>query len=143
MTKVNGRSRAMKYNFEELSNQWQAFAPILTVPHTEEEYDQLAVFLDHLLDEVEDNENHPLASLVDIVGALIEIYDKEHFPFSEGDPISALKYLMEEHCLTQSDLPELGTQGVVSEILSGKRRLNIRQIHSLSERFGLSPSTFL
>ena len=50
---------------------------------------------------------------------------------------------MEEHELTQSDLPEVGSQGVVSEILSGKRKLNIRQIHALSERFGVSPSVFV
>ncbi len=133
----------MNYNFEKLSNQWPTFAPILSVPRTEQEYDQLVVFLDHLLDEVGDNESHPLVSLMDTVGTLIEVYDKEHFPFSEGDPVGALKYLMEEHNLTQSDLSELGTQGVVSEILSGKRSLNVRQIHFLSERFGLSPSTFL
>ena len=53
------------YNFEELSHQWQTIASILTVPRSEEEYDQLVNFLDRVLDEVEDNENHPLASLVD------------------------------------------------------------------------------
>lgn len=143
MTEANGRSKTMNYNFEELSSRWQTIAPILTVPGTEEEYDRLTIFLDHLLDEVEENESHPLSSLVDTVATLIEVYDKEHFPFSEGDPINALKYLMKEHHLTQSDLPEIGTQGVVSEILSGKRSLNVHQIRSLSGRFGLSPSTFL
>ena len=47
---------------------------------------------------------------------------------------------MEEHDLTQSDLPEVGSQGVVSEILGGKRALNVRQIRALSERFGVSPA---
>jgi len=143
MTRISGKNKMIDYNFEELSHQWQTIASILTVPKSEEEYERLADFLDHILDEVEDNENHPLASLADTIGTLIEVYDKEHYPFSEGNPIEALKYLMEEHCLTQSDLPEIGTQGVVSEILSGRRSLNIRQIHSLSERFSLSPETFL
>ena len=46
------------------------------------------------------------------------------------------------HDLTQSDLPEVGSQGVVSEILGGKRTLNVRQIRALSGRFGVSPAVF-
>jgi HTH-type transcriptional regulator / antitoxin HigA len=57
--------------------------------------------------------------------------------------VQALKFLMEQHSLRQSDLPEIGSQGVVSEILTGKRELNIRQIRALSERFGVSPVTFV
>ena len=55
----------------------------------------------------------------------------------------SLRFLMEEHELTQSDLPEVGSQGVVSEILGGKRALNVRQIRALSERFGVSPAVFV
>ena len=54
-----------------------------------------------------------------------------------------LQFLMEEHQLTQSDLPEVGSQRVVSEILGGKRELNVRQIRALSRRFGVSPSVFV
>ncbi len=49
---------------------------------------------------------------------------------------------MEQHGLKQGDLPEIGSQGVVSELLSGKRELNKHQIARLSERFGVSPATF-
>ena len=45
--------------------------------------------------------------------------------------------------LKQSDLPEIGSQGVVSEILSGKRELNVRQITQLATRFGVSPTLFM
>ncbi len=72
----------------------------------------------------------------------MKLFNNEHYAFSEGGPIGALKYLMVEHGLTQNDLPEIGTQGVVSVILSGNRSLNIRQVRSLSERFSLSPGTF-
>ncbi len=131
------------YSMSEISNKWQSLAPFLSAPHTEGEYDNLAAFLDQLIDEVGNDESHPLATLMDTVGTLIEAYDKEHFPFSEGDPIDVLRYLMEKHNLAQSDMPELGSQGVVSEILSGKRNLNVRQIKLLSKRFHISPSTFL
>ena len=50
---------------------------------------------------------------------------------------------MEEHGLKQSDLLELGSQGVVSEILSGKRQLNIRQVKLLAKRFKVSPAVFV
>jgi HTH-type transcriptional regulator/antitoxin HigA len=50
---------------------------------------------------------------------------------------------MDEHNLRQSDLPEVGSQGVVSEILSGKRELNVRQIRALAARFGVSPAVFV
>jgi HTH-type transcriptional regulator/antitoxin HigA len=57
--------------------------------------------------------------------------------------VQALKFLMEQHGLKQSDLSEIGSQGVVSEILMGKRELNIRQVRALSERFGVSAATFV
>jgi HTH-type transcriptional regulator/antitoxin HigA len=50
---------------------------------------------------------------------------------------------MEEHGLTQKDLPEIGSQGVVSEILVGRRRLNVRQIQALAARFGIDPGAFI
>ncbi len=43
----------------------------------------------------------------------------------------------------ESDLSEIGIQGVVSEILSGKRQLNVRQIKILSNRFKVSPAVFI
>ena len=54
-----------------------------------------------------------------------------------------LRFFMEERSLTQSDLPEVGSQDVVSEVLGGKRELNVRQIRALAERFGVSPAVFL
>jgi HTH-type transcriptional regulator/antitoxin HigA len=50
---------------------------------------------------------------------------------------------MLDHNLKQTDLTEIGSQGVVSEILNGKRELNIRQIKLLSKRFSASPSVFI
>lgn len=50
---------------------------------------------------------------------------------------------MREHGLTQSDLPGVGTQSVVSEILSGKRQLNLRQVRWLAEFFKLPVDVFV
>ena len=54
-----------------------------------------------------------------------------------------LKYLMEEHQLEPSDLPELGPPNTVLEILEGERDLTIKHIHALSERFQVTPAVFL
>jgi HTH-type transcriptional regulator / antitoxin HigA len=131
------------YNIQKISNTWQMIAPLLSAPQTDAEYDNLVSFLDHLIDEIGSDENHPLASLMDTVGILIEAYDNEHYPFSEGDAANVLKYFMELEGLTQKDMPEVGSQGVISEILSGKRKLNIRQIKAVSKRFNVSPATFV
>jgi HTH-type transcriptional regulator/antitoxin HigA len=50
---------------------------------------------------------------------------------------------MEEHELIQFDMSEIGFHGVVSEVLSGKRELNVRQIRALAERFKVSTAVFV
>lgn len=69
----NGRSRryAKRRPNQTLTN-WRGLASTLYVPHIEEEYDSLVGLLDNLVDEVGENESHPLASLMEIVGVLIE-----------------------------------------------------------------------
>ncbi len=59
---------------------WSSLAGKIYVPHSEVEYQQLVALLDSLIDEVGENESHPLASLMEIVGVLIEKYEDEHVP---------------------------------------------------------------
>jgi HTH-type transcriptional regulator/antitoxin HigA len=61
-------------------NTWPQMAGMVYVPHGEEEYERLVNFLDNLIDEVGEDESHPLASLMEIVGVLIERYEDEHIP---------------------------------------------------------------
>lgn len=133
----------MNTQLKEISKVWPDIQNIFSVPHNEKEYDRLVSLLDSLIDEVGDNETHPLASLMETLGSLIETYEGRNISEIEGNPIDALKALMVEHGLKQSDLSEIGSQGVISEILSGKRQLNIRQIKILSKRFNVSPAVFV
>jgi HTH-type transcriptional regulator/antitoxin HigA len=96
-----------------------------------------------LLDAGAAEENSPLADLVNSLGALIGDYEDTNHPVADVAPVAALRFLMEQHQLTQSDLQEVGTQGVVSEILHGKRDLNVRQIKALAERFHVPTSLFI
>lgn len=59
---------------------WPTLAGIVYVPHTADEYHRLVALLDSLLDEVGGNEQHSMASLVEVVGVLIERYEDEHVP---------------------------------------------------------------
>jgi len=135
--------KKMKSQVQDLANVWPKIKNIFSVPHSEEDYQNLVSILDSLVDEVGEDETHPLASLMESLGTLIETYENNNIPAIHSNPIDSLKFLMEEHDLKQSDLPEVGSQGVVSEILTGKRKLNIRQIKNLSIRFNVSPLVFI
>ena len=59
---------------------WPPLAETVQVPHTEEQYRDLVALLDGLIDEVGEDEDHPLASLMEVIGVLIEKYEDEHVP---------------------------------------------------------------
>ena len=84
-----------------------------------------------------------MEGLIDVVAYFVEAYETEHYAIPDCPPHEMLRYFMEQHGLSQSDLPEIGNQGKVSEILSGKRRLNARHIKALAERFKVNPAVFL
>jgi HTH-type transcriptional regulator/antitoxin HigA len=112
-------------------------------PRNEEEYDAAVEELDKLMEKVGDNPDDPRQRLIETLTVLIEAYDDEHYPMAEASGVDMLRFLMEQHNLTQSDLPEVGSQGVVSEILHGRRELNVRQIQALAKRFGIDGGAFL
>jgi len=59
---------------------WMEVSKFLFYPHTEKEYEEAVHLLDNLIDTVGEDENHPLASLMEILGVLIEKYEDEHVP---------------------------------------------------------------
>ena len=124
---------------------WEQFRAATDIAPIRDEvhYAHMTEVLEALLDATQGDESHPGMGLVDIVGDLVEDYEAQHHPLPEATGVQALKFLMAQHGLKQSDLTEIGSQGVVSEILTGKRELNIRQVRALSERFRVSPATFV
>jgi len=125
------------------ANVWPVISDIFSVPRSEQEYKRAVAFLDELIDEVGEDENHPLASLMETLGTLIETYEAKHFSEPLGDPINSLAVLMEEYGLSDSDLPEVGNQNEVAELLSGKREFNLNEIRALSKRFNMPPEVFI
>ena len=59
---------------------WPTVKDVVYYPHTEAEYNRLVSLLDSLIDEVGEDESHPLASLMEVIGVLIEKYEDEHVP---------------------------------------------------------------
>jgi HTH-type transcriptional regulator/antitoxin HigA len=127
---------------KDLEQHWTAIRPILCI-RSERDYDRAVKLLNNLIDEIGTDEKHPLYELLDTLGTVISVYEEKHHPMPECSGAEMLQFLMEEHGITQSDLSEIGSQGVVSEILNGKRELNVRQIRALAKRFHVSPSTFI
>jgi len=107
------------------------------------EYDTAVAELDRLVDEIGDHPENPRYRLIETLSVLIEAFDADHHALPAAAGADVLRYLMEEHGLSQGDLPEVGSQGVVSEILRGRRDLNVRQIRALAERFGVSAAAFI
>ena len=101
--------------------------------------------MDKLLEEVGDDEKHRHADLLDVVSTLVSQYEETQLPWEDTtEPRDVLRFLMEQNELKQSDLSEeVGTQGVVSEILAGNRAINARQAKALAKRFRVSPAVFL
>jgi HTH-type transcriptional regulator/antitoxin HigA len=126
----------------DLQTHWCAVSPLLSV-RNEEEYDLAVERLNRLLDEVGTNEQHPLYSLMDTLGTVVAAYEGQQHPIPECRGIDVLQYLMEDHGLTPADLPEVGSEKVILEILQGERELNTQQIRALTERFGVSGAVFL
>jgi HTH-type transcriptional regulator/antitoxin HigA len=128
--------------FKKVVNSWSGIRSYLHITD-EASYNRSQKFLDYLLDEAGADERHPLSDLIDALGIAIEAYEDQHHQIPDVDEAELLRYFMEEHRLRQSDLPELGCQSVVSEILSGKRSLTADQMRRLGKRFHIDPGTFL
>ncbi len=80
----------------------------------------------------------------DVLGLLIDEYEKKHYPIEAPDPIEAIKIRMEEMHLKQIDLVnEMGGKSRVSEILNRKRKLTIEMIRKLTSRLNLSPEVLI
>lgn len=110
---------------------------------TKKDYNRAVETLDAILDQIGEDEKHPLAELADAISLFVEKYESDHVRTPAARPTGVLRHLMQEPGLRQSDLREIGSQGVVSEVLAGKRELNARQIKRLAKRFGVSPAVFI
>ena len=121
---------------------WGHVVPYAHVPRNEAEYEKLLIFVDELMDWTRQHKDDRATSLLSLIASNIETYENKRYLSKKVSPIEMLKFLMDEHGLGQDDLPEIGSQSLVSKILNGERQLTLEHIHSLSKRFGVSPAVF-
>ncbi|MFN9615556.1 MAG: type II toxin-antitoxin system HigA family antitoxin [Dolichospermum sp.] len=126
----------------DINTHWSAISPLLTI-RNEEEYEQAIIRLNDLLDEIGTDEQHPLYDLLDTLGTIIEAYETEHYPLPNCHGNDVLAYLMEEHKLSLSDLPQIGSSETIQAILTKEKALTFNQIKQLAERFQVNIKVFL
>ena len=127
---------------QDIQSHWYVIRPLFVI-HTEDDYDVAVERLNHLIDEVGTDERHPLYDLLDTLGTVIHAYEEQHYPVPESSGVEMLRFFIDEHGLSVSDLPELGSSNIVSETLDGERELTVKQIRALAERFHVSPAVFI
>jgi HTH-type transcriptional regulator / antitoxin HigA len=141
-------SSSLKIDFVDHKTNYEFHLPVsfLKKPKSAKEYAKLEKILDELIDRVRDNNKHPLADIMQIIGENLEQYDNEHFPEVGSDisEVEMVKFLMTSHNLQQSDLADIfGGQGNVSKFLNGERPLSKNQIAGLKKRFKISSDIFV
>jgi HTH-type transcriptional regulator/antitoxin HigA len=86
----------------------------------------------------------PESDEADILGLMVDEYEKKHYPIETPDPIEAIKIRMEELHLKQVDLiPAIGGKSRVSEILNKRRKLTVEMIRNLTSKLNLSPGLLI
>ena len=126
---------------------WESYGKLLVealpqVIETEEENERLLVIVDKLMAKG-DNLSPEEDKLFNLLITLIEKFEDEHYQLNASTPLSRLQHLMEARDLKQSDLVGiLGSKGVTSEVINGKRGISKAQAKALGEFFHVSPALF-
>ena len=108
---------------------------------TDAEYEQALKRLEKIF---EAKQGTPESDEAEILGMLIDEYEKKHYPIEAPDPIEAIKIRMEEMQLKQADMVEIiGGKSRVSEVLNRKRRLTVKMIRNITKRLNISPNVLI
>ncbi|MEG4808587.1 transcriptional regulator [Microcoleus sp. F8-D3] len=109
---------------------------------TEEEYDRLLAVAERLT--FAKNLTPEEKVLYKLLVTLIEVYERENYPMDKSEPHEILQHIMESSGTRQADLVGIiGSSGVVSEVVNGKRAISKAQAKALGDYFKISPSLFI
>ena len=121
---------------------------IQTLPgviETEEENEKALAIVERLMDKGENNLSPEEDRLFRLLVTLIEDFEDKEYPMGDlATPLDTIKLLILEHKLKQNDLADIfGSQGVVSEVLNGKRGISVNHAKRLAARFKLPVDLFI
>ena len=124
---------------------WMPFKKAIGVTsvHSEEDYARANATVDMLLNEIGDNEDHPLADVLDYLADQVKAYEDGRFSIPKAEPHDVLRFLMEQHGLRQEDLSDCAPQSRISEILAGKRTISKENAKRFALRFNVHGDLFL
>lgn len=111
--------------------------------HSEADYAQARATIDRLLDEVGDDEGHPLSEVLDYLAEQVKAYEDEQYQIPPAPPGELLRFLMDQHGLKQEDLSDCAPQGRISDILRGTRSISKEVAKRLAQRFNVRADLFL
>ncbi len=81
---------------------------------------------------------------IELLTLLVDRYEQEHYSIPAADPVTVVRFLVEQQNLTQRDLiPQFGSESAVSMFMTGQRNLTIEQVRRLSARFKLPADVFI
>jgi len=133
----------MNQQLENAMQHWNMVAPVIDCPKNQHDYETLLENIEEAIELVENRTNSPLNGLIEAMATAAQTYEKEQINSLRGGALASLKYLIKLHGVRQAELREIGSQGVVSEILNGKRTLTLRHVRELSKKFNVSPNVFV
>lgn len=103
--------------------------------HTEDDHQKALDRIEEIFDAKPGSEE---GDELEILGILVDEYEKKHFPIEAPKPVEAIKFRMDQLGMEQKDLAKiLSSKSRASEILSGKRSLSLRQIKILYRKLGI------
>jgi HTH-type transcriptional regulator/antitoxin HigA len=139
MIKMNGK---MTLTFDTTAYSHLLSQYIPQVIETEQEYDRALAIAEKLT--FAKNRTPEEKALHKLIVTLIEAYETENYPMAESAPYEILQHLMEASGTRQADLVGvIGSSGVVSEVVNGKRSISKAQAKALGEFFQVTPSLFI
>jgi HTH-type transcriptional regulator/antitoxin HigA len=110
---------------------------------SESEYNRTLEIIEDLMERGEELTPEE-SSLLEVLSILVEVYEDSQFPLESSSPQAILLHLMDVRELKQADLVEvIGSKGIVSEIVNGKRAISKSQAKALGEFFNISPALFI
>lgn len=133
----------MQESLEKAMQHWKSVATVIDTPNNPQDYESLIQNMKDAIALVENQDDSPLSGLIKAMARAANEYEKDFLATQQGGALRALRYLIKLHGIKQSELKEIGSQGVVSEVLNGKRSLTLRHVKELAKRFRVSPSVFI
>lgn len=141
IAKAEGVTQVSRFNKRKYGELLAESVP--TVLRTEAEYDRAIEQIETLLKKG-GRISAEQERLLDLISALVEKYEDEHFPIEPSAPHEILQHLMEARGLKQKDIVHLfGSSGRTSEAINGHRPISKIQAKALADFFHVSTDLFL